>query len=150
MIKTFPLTDADFALVDLAVAEFERETLHDWHGVASALRLSSGKVFSALVLETEVPALTVCAETMVIGKALHDMPHDPVETIVAVRAREGISPKPIPPCGRCREFITDYCPDSKIIIFDDAARQMVKVIASDLLPFKYRRANSPQIQTRKS
>lgn len=132
------LETADFDLISIANAEFKKSLLKDWHGVASALRLRSGKVVTSFVLEAENPSLTICAEPIVLGKALEDIVSDPVTTIVAVRAREKTDHRVIPPCGRCREFITDYCPDADVIVHDDKEDELIKVPAADLLPFKYR------------
>ncbi|NCC22076.1 MAG: hypothetical protein EOM26_06390 [Alphaproteobacteria bacterium] len=84
--KTLEKEDRD--LIDAALAEFQKSLPRDWHGVAAALRLRSGKIVTGFVLEAENPALTICAEPIALGKALEDMASDPVTTIVAVRARE--------------------------------------------------------------
>lgn len=132
------LEKEDHGLIDATNAEFQKSLPKDWHGVAAALRLRSGKIVTGFVLEAENPALTICAEPIALGKALEDMAADPVTTIVAVRARETTSHKVIPPCGRCREFITDYCTDAGVIVYDEEAGELIKVPAADLLPFKYR------------
>ncbi len=55
------LDDLDYKLIKHAHRVFETVD-SDWHGVSSALRLQSGQIFTGVVLEAEVPALTVCAE----------------------------------------------------------------------------------------
>ncbi|MCG8490569.1 MAG: hypothetical protein MI743_03045, partial [Sneathiellales bacterium] len=75
-----------------------------------------------------------------IGKTLEDLATDPIQTIVAVRKNEDTDHKVIPPCGRCREFITDYAPDADIIVFDKDENKLVKVKALEMLPFKYNRS----------
>ena len=139
-MKKENLTSADHALICSAHDEFNKKTQHGWHGVSAAVRLKSGEVFSSLVLEAEVPALTVCAEPVLIGKILNIICDDPVETIVATRLRENTDHKVIPPCGRCREFITDYCKAANVIVYDDESNALCKVAAVDLLPFKYNKA----------
>lgn len=137
MIK-YPLDDADFQLIEAANAEFSKLAPKDWHGVAAALRLEGGEIVTSRVLEAENPALTICAEPIAIGKALEAIAVRPVFTIVAVRQREESDHKVIPPCGRCREFITDYAPQANVIVFDETEGRLIKVPALDLLPFKYR------------
>ncbi len=137
-MKKTELDDADYELIEEAHKEFDKKTMHDWHGVSCGIRLASGKIITGLVLEAENPSLTICAEPIVIGKALTDISDDPIITIVATRNRELTKYKVIPPCGRCREFITDYCPDANVIIHDDSDSTIFKVPASDLLPFKYK------------
>lgn len=134
MNKT-PLEKQDFALVEIGLKAFNAKLNHDWHGVVAAARLKSGKVETAFVLECENPILGACAEQSLIEKLLTSLPDDPIETIVAVRQRSKTPHKVIPPCGRCREFITDYAATSNVIIED--GDEIFKVIATDILPFKY-------------
>jgi hypothetical protein len=49
------LTQTDHDLIDAAHNEFKKETAHDWHGVACAMRLKSGRIITSLVLEAEPP-----------------------------------------------------------------------------------------------
>ncbi len=140
MIK-YELNQDDLSLIEIAKAEFSKNLAHDWHGVAAAIRLQSGETVTAFVLEAENPSLTVCAEPMAIGKALDKLVTDPIDCIVAVRKAESTPHKVIPPCGRCREFITDYAPKAWIIVCDPFPDGLVKVVATDLLPFKY--TNTP-------
>ena len=141
-MEKIPLTKQDQNLIESALREFDKPLSHDWHGVVAALRLQSGKIVTGFALEAEVPSLTICAEPIAIGKALADLPDDPITTIVAVRRREDTDHKVIPPCGRCREFITDYAPDADVIIFDMDENALCKVKAFELLPFKYTRSVS--------
>lgn len=138
MKKTL-LCPSDYELIKHAHRVFETVD-SDWHGVSSALRLQSGQIFTGVVLEAEVPALTVCAEPFAIEKALPHIKNDPIVSLVATRFREATDHKVIPPCGRCREFITDYAPDAGVIIYDDQDGELYKITATDLLPFKYKSA----------
>ncbi|QQG35429.1 MAG: cytidine deaminase [Micavibrio aeruginosavorus] len=137
-MKTSPLETADYDLIKAAQSEFLAIRSHNWHGVASALRLKSGAIISGMVLEAENPSLTICAEPITIGKALDHIHSDPIVCIVAVRDREETEHKVIPPCGRCREFITDYAQDAYVIIHSLEENTLIKVLATDLLPFKYK------------
>lgn len=141
MLELKDLTDFDRDLIEAAKREFGKQTTHDWHGVACAIRLKSGQVITSLVLEAENPSLTICAEPIAIGKAINDIVDDQIEVIVAVRARETSDHKVIPPCGRCREFITDYAIGADVIVYDNETQTLVKVSAPSLLPFKYKRAS---------
>jgi cytidine deaminase len=138
MIKKIKIDSADEELIIAAHREFEKKLSKDWHGVAAAIRLASGRIVTSLVLEAENPSLTICAEPIAIGKTLDAIESDPIVTIVAVRNRESTTHKVIPPCGRCREFITDYSEDAHVIIYDDVDGVLYKVKATDLLPYKYK------------
>ena len=56
------------------------------------------------------------------------------DTIVAVHEKHlnGV----IPPCGNCRQMLFEYCPEIKVIVNDENGR-LIKVKASDLLPFAW-------------
>lgn len=134
------VTTEDQALIAQAQNELAQPKQHDWHRVACALRLTSGKVYTSSVLESEVSSLTVCAEPLTISKALNELTNDPAQLIVAVRISQNSNLQIIPPCGRCREFILDYCPKAHVILHDTHQDKLIKVAAQDLLPFRYCKA----------
>lgn len=139
MFETFSLSEEDHLLVERARDIFSTPLRHDWHGVSCALLLSNGDIVTSFVLEAENPSLTICAEPIAIGKVLDKLAEHQITTIVAVRDREETPHKVIPPCGRCREFITDYAENAFVIVSPDGSN-LAKVKATDLLPFKYCRA----------
>ena len=57
------------------------------------------------------------------------------DTIVAAheKATNGV----IAPCGNCRQMLVEYCPDIKVILNDDSGN-LIKVGATDLLPFAWK------------
>lgn len=113
---------------------------YEWgrHHVGAALRTSTGEIFTAVHVEVSLSRVTVCAEAMVIGKALSEGYKD-FDTIVAVRHPDPDSPereiKVVSPCGMCRELIADYGKDCKVIV--PAEGKLVKMVAAELLPLKY-------------
>ena len=78
-------------------------------------------------LEAYIGRVAVCAEAIAIGMAAGDID---IETIVAVERKGRI----VPPCGMCRELISDYAPSCKVII-----TEVGTAIISELLPKKYQR-----------
>lgn len=83
--------------------------------------------------------MTVCAEAMAIGKAISEGEHD-FHTIVAVA-----HPHPhekeehcwvVAPCGMCRELISDYSQNAKVIL--PYRSEVVKCAVMELLPEKYK------------
>ena len=84
----FELNKNDLSLIEIASKDFNKKLQHDWHGVSTAIQNKSGKITTGLVLESEVSSLTVCAESIAIGKALDFLADDPIERIVTVRKRE--------------------------------------------------------------
>ena len=109
--------------------------IHLHHAVVAATVLSkAGKVYSAINTGTYQPSIATCAEIIAIGMG-HTAEKDfEIDTIVAVR---DIPPYPISPCGKCREYISDYGPKAKVVMPADNKKgwQLVKI--TDLIPGKY-------------
>jgi len=59
-----------------------------------------------------------------------------IDTIVAVCETGAI----VSPCGMCRELISDYAPEARVIILRDGEPALVPV--GELLPDKYTRQES--------
>jgi len=140
MLNFSTLTKEDRDLISAAEGLISKLFEHEKHHVAAALRTKSGKIFTAVNIETYVNRISVCAESIVIGKAISEGEKE-FDTIVAVRhpcpdERE-TQIKVVSPCGMCREVICDYGPDSSVIIpYDD---RIVKCDIGELLPVKYKR-----------
>ncbi|UCD75854.1 MAG: cytidine deaminase [Phycisphaerales bacterium] len=104
----------------------------DHHHIAAALRTKSGKVFTGVHVEAYVGRITICGEAVAIGAAATAGDTE-IDTIVAVNELGQI----VSPCGMCRELISDYGPDAKVIIGRDG--KAVAVPIGELLPEKYSR-----------
>lgn len=126
------MTPADFQLIESARAVIRLRQKPGWHHVGCAMRTRSGKVFRAVHLEAFVGRVAVCAEAVAIGMGAADGDTG-IETIVAVnRAGEIVAP-----CGMCRELISDYSPQARVIVPGEAGPKLVTV--GELLPNKYAR-----------
>ncbi len=107
------------------------------HKVGSAVRMRSGKVYTAVNLDTHVGRIAVCAEAVALGKAVSEG-EDEIESIVAVlqKSPEDEAPMVVSPCGMCREMISDYGPNSKVIVQTDNGPETLPI--AELLPLKFR------------
>jgi cytidine deaminase len=121
----------DRELIENARAIIAQRFKEDYHHIGSALRTKSGKVFSAVHLEAYVGRVAVCAEAIAIGMAAAAGDTE-LEAIVAVD-RQG---RVVSPCGICRELISDYSPDCKVITTETESMNI-----RELLPRKYRRTD---------
>lgn len=135
-MKTFPITKEDLVLIDEARRVIRRCYKPGRHHVGAAVRTKSGKIFSAVHVEANIGRITVCAEPIAIGKAISEG-EDQFDTIVAVghpgpRGRKDF--RVVSPCGMCRELVTDYGKNTKVIIPMNGKLQ--KVYMRDLLPHK--------------
>ena len=139
-MQRYPLTDEDRALVAAACEKVQKPVIH-FSGahrpapVAAALRLDNGEILTAINLRADVASLSVCAEPMIIGEARQRTDRR-IDTVVAVYYQEGNQPKVIPPCGRCRELMTDFM-DGMVIMREPGSDELFKMRARELLPFKY-------------
>lgn len=119
----------DKELIENARSIITKRFKEDYHHVGAALRTKSGKVFSSVHLEAYVGRVAVCAEAIAIGMAAAVGDTD-LETIVAVDRKGRV----VPPCGICRELISDYVPGCRVIITEAEIMTISK-----LLPRKYQR-----------
>ena len=135
-----PLDAADLALVEAARAVLIKHYKPFWHMVGAALRTRDGRVFTGVHLGATVGRLSVCAEAIALGRAVLEG-DGTVECAVAVR-----HPKPgepvqeiavVPPCGACREMLTDFDPDADVIVQTPAG--LVRMPVRVLLPMPYQR-----------
>ena len=135
------ISAADNALVAAAVAAV-KAPVQQIYGenapalVGAAIRLNDGSIITSINLIADVGGLSVCAEPIAIAQAVRQ-PDKKIEAIVAVYYAKGNEPRVVPPCGRCREAVTDYARESYVILREPGKSVHFKVKAHDLLPLKY-------------
>ncbi|MCK1993228.1 cytidine deaminase [Peribacillus muralis] len=139
-MKTYPLTENDFSLIDEAKMVITTFYEDDRHHVGAALRTRSGNVVSAVHIEAYIGRVSVCAEAIAIGKAISNGERY-FDTIVAVRHpysnEKNRELRVVSPCGMCRELIADYSPDCFILLEMDGVLQKTNI--GELIPLKYSR-----------
>lgn len=126
------MEEDDEELIQIAKDLISKRFKEDRHHIAAALRTTSGKVFTGVHIEAYIGRITVCGEAIAIGAAATGGDTE-IDTIVAVNELGAI----VSPCGMCRELISDYSAQAKVIITRKG--QLVKVSVSELLPDKYSR-----------
>lgn len=139
----YQLSTQDFELINEAKRIIQQRYAYEKHHIGAALRTKSGKIYSAVHLEAYIGRISVCAEAIVIGKAISEGDAD-FETIVAVRHpdphAENQEITVVSPCGMCRELISDYGKDIKVIY--QKGDSLIKCDILNLLPEKYTRTNA--------
>ncbi len=100
------------------------------HSIGAALRTRKGNLFVGVHVEANCGRITLCGEAVAIGIAATNGDTE-ISQIVAVTESGDI----VPPCGMCRELISDYSPDALVILEKDDGVKCVPVL--DLLPEKY-------------
>jgi cytidine deaminase len=137
-----PMTEADAAVLRAASEVAQRLYVPGTQEVGAAARTTSGQIFAGIHFETATGFATVCGEVAAIC-CMVAAGHRDLDTIAAVwRAGDGALHL-LPPCGRCREVISDFNPSAWVIVSHlidhwhrDAISHPVKVRVSDLLPLR--------------
>lgn len=137
-MKTLLITKKDRELIEKAkniIAEYYN---YGKHHIGAALRTKSDKIFTAVHIEAYIGRVTVCAEAVVLGKAISEG-EKAFDTIVAVKHPDEQNKefRVVSPCGICRELISDYGENIKVIFSDKGKIKKARVL--ELLPYKFTR-----------
>lgn len=96
------ITMQDQTLIASAKEMIKKRYAWERHHVSAAVLTRTGEIFTAVHLEASLSRVTVCAEAMVIGKAISEG-YTEFDTIVAVRhpdpESEDRESKVVAPCG---------------------------------------------------
>lgn len=144
-----PLTTEDRALLQAAIDASERLYIPGIQEVGAALRTTDGQRFTGIHFETATGFATVCGEISAICCMVAAGRRD-LEAIAAVWRGPGALRALLPPCGRCREVISDFNPQAWVIIsaapdhwHESAIASPVKVRVADLLPLRSHQLRMP-------
>lgn len=106
--------------------------------VGAALITDSGRIFTGCNVENASYGLTICAEVTAMSKCVSEGGGKPVAIAVS-----SISEKPIPPCGRCRQFLLEFNPQMEIFCATNTGEYR-RFILRELLPFDFSVADLEQ------
>ena len=126
-----PITDTDKELIVMA----RQAIIPNYDGVSynqtfgAAVRCKNGRIYTGVNVYSIHGA---CAEQVAIGAAITAGERE-FEAIVAVEGEKG--ERILPPCGNCRQMLSDYMPDCMVLIPTEG--EIKKVAAKELLPFAY-------------
>ena len=98
--------------------------------LGAALETESGKVFTGVNVENSSYGLTNCAERTAIFKAVSEGERKFKRLVIYVD-----SDKLFPPCGACRQVISEFSNDLPIIIFSN--KDIVETNINELLPMSF-------------
>lgn len=122
--------EPDQAIIDAARAIMDKRYVRGKHCIGAAIRTKSGNLFVGVHVEASCGRIAVCGEAIAIGVAATNGDTD-ISQIVAVTESGDI----VPPCGMCRELISDYAADAYVILEIAGSVKCVPVL--ELLPEKY-------------
>ncbi|RZT22314.1 MULTISPECIES: cytidine deaminase [Fictibacillus] len=97
--------------------------------VGAALLSSEGKVYHGANIENAAYSLTCCAERTALFKAYTE--GDTTFTAIAVVAD---TKRPVPPCGACRQVISELCPPDMPVYLTNLHGDVQEIAVKDLLP----------------
>ena len=97
------------------------------YSVGAAVRTTSGSIYTGCNIENASYSLTVCAERNAIAAAI--MNGEKNFTSIAIFVDTDVS---FPPCGACRQVLSEFSPGMKIIYVNK--REIRTALLRELLP----------------
>ncbi|WP_425535942.1 cytidine deaminase [Bacillus methanolicus] len=97
--------------------------------VGAALLTDDGKVYHGCNIENAAYSLTNCAERTALFKALSE--GDRKFKALAVIAD---TKRPVPPCGACRQVISELCPQDMKVVLTNLNGDIKELTVKELLP----------------
>ena len=129
-MERYPITESDKELIKIGLQVIKNnfDDITYKHTVGCAVLCKSGNIYKGVNCDGNHGS---CAEYITIGMAISNGERE-FDTIVAVHEKHLNSV--ISPCGNCRQMLYEYCPYIKVIVNDENGN-LIKIKASDLLPF---------------
>jgi len=113
--------------------------------VGAVVRLESGTLIRGSNIENAAFPSGICAERSALSNAASNHPDDKTVSIaIAAIDEDGLTDEPVPPCGNCRQVITEEeLRNGKQIRVILSGRKKTLVIdrSSDLLPLQFNKNN---------
>lgn len=97
--------------------------------VGAALLTKDGKVYRGCNIENAAYSMCNCAERTALFKAYSE--GDKEFTAIAVIAD---TERPVPPCGACRQVISELCPEDMPVILTNLHGDVYELTVKELLP----------------
>lgn len=129
------LIAAALAAADKAYAPYSR------FQVGAALGFADGSVVTGANVENASYGLTLCAETVAVGKLLSDGQRGKLEAVAVIGGKAGAVGvgAPVSPCGRCRQVLNEVAQlgGTDPIVLCVGADAVLEVRLSTLLPHAF-------------
>jgi cytidine deaminase len=116
------LRDAAFAAMENAYAPYSK------FRVGAALRTSTGEIVTGCNVENAAYGEALCAERVAVSAAVAKGMRKFDEIAIASESDD-----PAPPCGSCRQTMSEFAPDLKVTGYSKNGKK-VSWRLSDLLP----------------
>jgi cytidine deaminase len=99
--------------------------------VGAALVTSSGRIYDGVNVENAAYPTSMCAERVAVFKAVSEGEHQ--FEAIAVATKNGGTP-----CGACRQVISEFGLEIRVIIVDQDGKVTLDTTIGDLLPGAFR------------
>ncbi|WP_373896140.1 cytidine deaminase [Virgibacillus natechei] len=106
--------------------------------VGAALLTKSGKIYTGCNIENASYPVSCCAERVAIFKAISEGETDFVEMAVAAD-----TVRPVPPCGSCRQVMSEFFASTMHIHLTNLNKDTKTVSTEELLPFSFQPSDLP-------
>ncbi|MCA1031791.1 cytidine deaminase [Bacillus timonensis] len=97
--------------------------------VGAALLSSDGKVYSGCNIENAAYSMCNCAERTALFKAYSEGAKEFLALAVVADTK-----RPVPPCGACRQVISELCSESMVVYLTNLNGEILEIKVKDLLP----------------
>ncbi|MFM5930796.1 MAG: cytidine deaminase [Novosphingobium sp.] len=106
--------------------------------VGAALAFADGSVVTGANVENASYGMTLCAETVAVGKALSEDWRGPLEAVAVIAGKAGEVGigDPVTPCGRCRQMLNEVAAlgGNDPVVWCAGEHEVLEMTLSDLLP----------------
>lgn len=113
--------------------------------VGAAVRLESGVIITGANVENAAFPSGICAERSALSNSVSNHHDDkPVAIAIAAMTEDGLTDEPVPPCGNCRQVISEEeLRNGKQIRLILSGKKKIQVIesCSHLLPLQFTQKN---------
>lgn len=97
------------------------------YAVGAALLADSGKIYNGANVENAAYPTSICAERVALFKAVTDGERD-FEAVAVATEKGGF------PCGACRQALSEFGLDMRVIVVDEEGTLIADVALAELLP----------------
>jgi cytidine deaminase len=106
--------------------------------VGAALGFADGSVVTGANVENASYGMTLCAETVAVGKALSEDWRGGLQGVAVIGGKSGAvgAGDPVTPCGRCRQMLHELAAlgDSDPTVWCVGEAEVLELALSELLP----------------
>ncbi|PLK26875.1 cytidine deaminase [Novosphingobium sp. TH158] len=132
------MTDRDTLIEQARAAAAKAYAPYSNFHVGAALAFADGSVVTGANVENASYGMTLCAETVAVGKALSEEWRGPLEAVAVIAGKAGQVGlgEPVSPCGRCRQMLYEVAAlgASDPVVWCAGEHEVLEMKLSDLLP----------------